>query len=138
MGRTILIWAAVLAVGALMVQGLRYAALAQLVSTPLYVVAIGAAFAIGGVLAGWRLARRATPSAVFEPNLAAQASLGLTRQEMRVLGQLAAGASNKEIARTLGVSPNTVKTHVSSLFGKLEVGRRTQAIGKARELRLIP
>jgi NarL family two-component system response regulator LiaR len=46
--------------------------------------------------------------------------------------------SNKEIARDLGLSPNTVKTHVANLYGKLEVSRRTQAVGKARELALIP
>jgi DNA-binding CsgD family transcriptional regulator len=74
----------------------------------------------------------------FEPNLAARKALGLTGQEMKVLEELAAGRSNKEIARTLGLSPNTVKSHVANLFAKLEVGRRTQAVGKARDLYLIP
>ena len=55
-----------------------------------------------------------------------------------MLDLLAAGQSNKEIARSLGVSPNTVKTHILHLFEKLEVQRRTQAISKARELRLVP
>ena len=43
-----------------------------------------------------------------------------------------------EIAQKLGVSPNTVKTQVASLYQKLEVQRRTQAVQKARELALIP
>ena len=51
---------------------------------------------------------------------------------------LDAGESTKEIARTLGLSPNTVKTHTANLYGKLEVSRRTQAVGKARDLFLIP
>ena len=55
-----------------------------------------------------------------------------------MLERLAAGQSNKEIARTLGVSPNTVKTHAARLFAKLEVSRRTQAVRKARDLRLLP
>ena len=42
------------------------------------------------------------------------------------------------MARTLGVAPNTVKTHIANLFAKLEVGRRTQALAKARDLSLIP
>ena len=54
-----------------------------------------------------------------------------------MLELLAAGAANKEIARALDISPNTVKTHIANLFQKLEAQRRTQAIQKARELRLI-
>jgi ATP/maltotriose-dependent transcriptional regulator MalT len=57
---------------------------------------------------------------------------------MKVLVLLAAGQSNKEIAQTLGLSPNTVKTHIANLFAKLEVARRSQAVNKARELALIP
>jgi ATP/maltotriose-dependent transcriptional regulator MalT len=64
--------------------------------------------------------------------------LGLTERELAVLESLAAGHANKEIARVLGISPNTVKTHISNLFQKLEVQRRTQAIQKARILGLIP
>lgn len=75
---------------------------------------------------------------IFQRNDAALASLSLTGQEIKVLERLAAGRSNKEIARDLGLSPNTVKTHVGNLYAKLEVSRRTQAVGKARELSLIP
>jgi ATP/maltotriose-dependent transcriptional regulator MalT len=55
-----------------------------------------------------------------------------------VLELLAVGDANKEIARKLDISPNTVKTHIASLFAKLEVQRRTQAIQRARELRILP
>jgi ATP/maltotriose-dependent transcriptional regulator MalT len=51
---------------------------------------------------------------------------------------MAAGLSNQEIADKLFVSLNTVKTHSSNLFVKLDVKRRTQAIRKAKALRLIP
>ena len=54
-----------------------------------------------------------------------------------MLELLAAGRSNKEIARQLDVSPNTVKTHVSRLFEKLSARRRTEAISRARELGVI-
>jgi DNA-binding CsgD family transcriptional regulator len=137
MARTIFVWALVLAAGAFLLQWLEYQYVARRFSWEVYVGLIGTAFAAGGVWVGWRLNQRQAP-APFTRNALAQASLGLTGQEMRVLERLAAGQSNKEIARALGLSPNTVKTHLANLFAKLEVARRTQAIGKARDLQLIP
>ena len=55
-----------------------------------------------------------------------------------VLSLLAEGHSNKEMAERLFVSPNTIKTHLAHLYEKLQVSRRTQAIHKAKALRLIP
>jgi DNA-binding CsgD family transcriptional regulator len=137
MWRAVILWALVLAGGAFALQWLEYQYVARLFSREIYGAVIGVCFAAGGVWVGWKLASRSSGEP-FARNTAAQASLGLTGQEMRVLERLAAGQSNKEIARTLGLSPNTVKTHLANLFAKLEVARRTQAIGKARDLRLIP
>ena len=137
MTRTILVWALVLAISAFALQWLEQQFLLRVLSWKIYAGVIGTAFAVAGVWVGWKLAARARPE-TFQRNDAALASLGLTGQEVRVLERLAAGRSNKEIARDLGLSPNTVKTHVANLYGKLEVGRRTLAVGKARELALIP
>lgn len=137
MTRKILIWALVLAVGAFALQWLEQQFLLRVLSWKIYAGLIGTAFAATGVWIGWKLAARARPR-TFHRNDAALSSLGLTSQEVRVLERLAAGRSNKEIARDLGLSPNTVKTHVTNLYGKLDVSRRTQAISKARELALIP
>ncbi len=52
----------------------------------------------------------------------------LTRRELEVLSDLASGRTNKQIARDLGVSLNTVKFHVRNLFQKLGVNSRGQAI----------
>lgn len=134
---TIVVWGLVLAVGAFALQWLEYQHLTRAFSQEIYVTLIGAAFAAGGIWVGWKLASRPRGPG-FERNAAAVATLGLTRQELRTLELIAAGQSNKEMARTLGVAPNTVKTHVANLFAKLEVGRRTQALAKARDLSLIP
>ncbi|MNT80735.1 CsgBAC operon transcriptional regulatory protein [compost metagenome] len=64
--------------------------------------------------------------------------LGLSSRELEVLELMALGYSNKEIASQLFVSPNTVKTHLSSIFEKLNVGKRLQAIDQAKKLGLIP
>jgi DNA-binding CsgD family transcriptional regulator len=137
MARAVLVWAVVLALAAFGLEWIRYRYLVRIAPPQIYVAVVAVAFAAGGVWLGWRLTAR-PESGPFEPNLKAQAALGLTGQEMKVLGLLVAGQSNKEIARALGLSPNTVKTHLANLFAKLAVGRRTQAIGKARDLGLAP
>lgn len=63
--------------------------------------------------------------------------LGLSIREQEVLQLMAEGLSNQEIADRLFLSLPTIKTHTSNLFFKLDVKRRTQAIEKARQLRLI-
>jgi len=58
---------------------------------------------------------------------------GLTRREQEVLGHVAAGATNADIARTLHLSERTVEHHVSSILGKLQAPTRTAAVRAARE-----
>ena len=55
----------------------------------------------------------------------------------RFIIALLPGSRNGEVSR-LAVSPNTVKTHVTKLFAKLEASRRTEAIRRARELGMLP
>ena len=76
--------------------------------------------------------------ASFTRNEARLAELGITPRELEILEALAAGHSNREIAERLFVSENTVKTHASRLFGKLQAQRRTQAVQRAKEAGLIP
>jgi len=65
------------------------------------------------------------------------ARLNKSPREREVLVLIAKGLSNQEIAAQLYLSLNTVKTHVSNVFCKLEVQRRTQALQKAKELGLL-
>ena len=73
---------------------------------------------------------------VLDTSLVSQ--LELSKRELEVLGLLAQGHSNQEIAAKLFVSLSTVKTHIQNLFEKLDVKRRIQAVEKAKSLSLIP
>ena len=62
---------------------------------------------------------------------------GISKRELEILQLVGEGLSNLQIAEKLFVSEHTVKKHVSNLFFKLEVQRRTEAVKKAKTLRLI-
>ena len=74
----------------------------------------------------------------FTINERALSKSGISKRELEVLQLIAQGLSNQEIADQLFVSLNTVKTHSSNLFLKLDVKRRTQAIERAKKLSIIP
>ena len=61
----------------------------------------------------------------------------LTDREREILAMLGRGMSNREIARELVVSPNTVKTHLEHLYGKLDVPSRGRAVAQGRRLGII-
>jgi len=77
----------------------------------------------------------ANPDAPVPP--AADGSLALTPRELEVLALLAEGASNKLIARRLGISVHTAKFHVGSLLDKLDAVGRTDAVAHAARLGVI-
>ena len=70
-----------------------------------------------------------TPSAVTVAS-----SNALSSRELAVLGLIAQGLSNQEVAEQLFISLHTVKTHARRINGKLGVARRTQAVAKAKAL----
>ena len=61
----------------------------------------------------------------------------LSEREMEVLALLAAGKSNRQIAKELFVALSTVKTHIKNIYTKLDAHNRTQAVSRARELGLL-
>jgi DNA-binding NarL/FixJ family response regulator/tetratricopeptide (TPR) repeat protein len=80
------------------------------------------------------LARRARISLMTDPGPSAPAHFGLTPRETEVLGLLAGGLTNKQIAATLYISDKTVEHHVSRILGKLGVSTRTAAGSLAHQL----
>ena len=80
----------------------------------------------------------ADPQAGFVLNTTLISQLELSKRELEILGLLAQGHSNQEIATQLFISLSTVKTHLQNLFEKLDVKRRLQAVEKAKRLNLIP
>lgn len=78
------------------------------------------------------------PTGPFVADEVRVSQLGITARELEILGLIAAGLSNREIADRLFVSENTVKTHSSRLFDKLGAKRRTQAVQIGKSARLIP
>jgi DNA-binding NarL/FixJ family response regulator len=135
--RHILLYGAALAALALLVEWMDWRHATQAWSTSFYVLAVALVFAALGIWLGNRLTARPRGPG-FVRNDRAMAELGISPRECEVLELLAKGHPNKVIARRLQISPNTVKTHVARLFEKLEAGSRTQAIGKARALDLLP
>ena len=134
--KAVSLYGAALAAGALALQWLDYDRMARARSGDIYMALVAAAFLALGVYLGLRMFSR-PPRAAFDGNPRAVASLGISPRELTVLQELADGRSNKEIARRLDVSPNTVKTHVARLYEKLGAERRTDAVKRARELGVV-
>jgi DNA-binding CsgD family transcriptional regulator len=118
-------------------------------SVEIYAGLVAALFAGLGIWLGLTITRKKTvareeivreiPAAEpFVADLARVSALGITARELEILGLIAAGLSNREIAGHLFVSENTVKTHSSRLFDKLGAKRRTQAVQIGKSAGLIP
>src|SRR5215467_7473965 len=110
-------------------------------SLELYGGLVAVLFSALGIWLGLRLTRKKpqpVATAPFTVDQQRQDELGITPRELEILGLIAAGLSNREIADRLFVSENTVKTHSSRLFDKLGARRRTQAVQLGKSARLIP
>ena len=136
MWKRVALYGALLALGTLALQWLDYQRLARAWTADIYVGLIAVGFLGLGLWLGRRLF--AQPAMPFDGNPQARAALGISPRELTVLEALAQGLSNKEIARRLGISPETVKTHLARLYERLGARRRTDAVNRARELGLLP
>ena len=140
MKKTILLYGLSLAGMVALLKFVEYRLFVRDLSMEFYVGVVAVLFTSLGVWVGLKLTRKKviliSPDFVFDQP--ALDRLGISKREFEVLGLIASGLSNQEIADKLFVSVNTIKSHSSNLFQKLNVSRRTQAIQRAKELRLIP
>ena len=142
--------------GGLLVAGLKLVEYRYLViehSIEIYGGIVAALFSALGIWLGLKLTRPKetvvvkevpvpvevrVPVEPFVLNRERQQQLGITSRELEILAAIAEGLSTREIAAKLFVSENTVKTHSSRLFEKLQAKRRTQAVQIGKEAGLIP
>jgi LuxR family maltose regulon positive regulatory protein len=101
-----------------------------------YVLELLAAFGEPGKILGGA-APPGAPAVAYRPLPEARLVEPLSERELQVLRLIAAGYSNREIADELYIGLSTVKTHINNIYGKLGVSRRTRAIVRARELRIL-
>ena len=153
--KDILLYAAAIAVVILLLQWMQFKLMILDHSTEIYITGIAIIFTLLRLWLAKKLTRPRThvikETVVVEKQVTVYRSaqepflpdtkmidqFGISQREMDVLQLMAAGATNQEIADRLFVSLNTIKTHTSRLFEKLDVKRRTQAIEKAKRLNII-
>ncbi|MCC6724804.1 MAG: response regulator transcription factor [Saprospiraceae bacterium] len=146
MKRTILIYGFALAALTALLKFVEYQYIIKDLKLEFYIGTVAVFFTGLGVWMGLRLTKprkipevQTIPTAMqpLPPNESHAAKFGISKREMEVLQLISEGLSNQEIADRLFLSLNTVKTHSSNLFLKLDAKRRTQAIQKAKELGIL-
>lgn len=145
----IILYGSSLALLLLLLRGLELFVLFSPQSQDIYIGVIALLFTGLGIWLAIKLAKPKTETIIIEkpiyvssnndftPNEAEIENLSISKRELEVLQLIAEGLSNKEIAEKLFVSLNTVKTHSSKVFEKLDVKRRTQAVEKAKKSGII-
>jgi NarL family two-component system response regulator LiaR len=134
--------------GGLLIAALKFAEYRFLVvehSIEIYGGLIAAIFSAVGIWLGLTLTRREVvikevpaPREPFVADEARVRQVGLTPRELEILQLMARGLSTREMAATLFVSENTVKTHAARVLDKLGANRRIKAVEAARGLGIIP
>jgi len=138
--RTIILYSLALAGLVFLLKFLEYRFIIRDLSLEFYFGIVAILFTALGIWAGLKLTRKkiVLVGQEFIFNESELQRLSISKRELEVLELISRGLSNQQIADTLFVSLNTIKTHSSNLFLKLDVNRRTQAVQRAKELRLIP
>ena len=140
MRRTVILYGLAMAALLGLLKLIEYKYFVRDIPLEFYIGVVAMMFTGIGIWAGLRLTRPkiVEVSGPFERDDASLKRTGISKREYEVLELISAGLSNQEIAEKLFVSTSTVKTHVSNVLGKLDANRRTEAIARAKKLRIIP
>jgi two-component system, NarL family, response regulator LiaR len=141
--KKLVLYGLILAALIFLLKIIEYKFLISSLSVEFYIAIIAVMFTVVGVWGGLKLTATKkviieVPVSQFTLNEENLRRLEISKREYEVLELMSTGLTNQDIADRLSVSLNTVKTHTSSLFLKMDVKRRTQAIQKAKDLSLIP
>ena len=140
MRRTVILYGLAMALLLSLLKLVEYRFMVRDIPLEFYIGAVAVMFTGIGIWAGLRLTRPKIVEVTgpFQRDDATLKRTGISNREYEVLELIAAGLSNQDIADRLFVSTSTVKTHVSNVLAKLDASRRTEAIAKAKEMRIIP
>ncbi len=144
------VWPYGLLLGAILIafKLFEYSYFSRRITLDLYLGVVSIVFLAVGLIIGLKGAGRQNKSAAPQDDMPAQPAastpdlpalppeLDLSRRELEVLSYLVQGHTNRQIAEALFVSLNTVKTHVSNIYRKLDVERRAQAVARAKALEI--
>lgn len=134
----ILIYGAVFALLVLLLKTIEYRFFVKSFSIDIYLGGIALVFTILGFwVASNYLSPPKSEARILENFTTSVGSNILSERELEVLKKMADGLSNQQIADSLYISIHTVKTHTASIFEKLNVNRRTQAVLRAREMGIL-
>ena len=138
MTRQVVLWAAAGGVLIALLKFIEYKHFVAEYPTGIYGGLVALIFTAIGIYLGLKWTRDKAAARSFVLDETRLREVGLTTREHEILVLIAQGLTNREIGERLFVSENTVKTHSSRLFEKMQVNRRVQAVQKGKELGLIP
>ncbi len=106
--------------------------------TDVYIGLTAFLFLCLGIFLGLKVGKKKNPDEKPSLPVKLPLNLELSTREIEVLKLISEGLTNQEIADKLYLSLNTIKSHTNSIYIKLGVNRRTQALEKARKLQIVP
>lgn len=134
---SVLVFGLILGLLTITLQFFEYRYYVGSLNTDIYTAVVATIFTAIGIWLGMSLLKGKKEKNSSEIDLSKVKKLKLNEREYEVLQLIAQGLSNQEIADKLFLALPTIKTHTSNLYWKLNVQSRTQAVHKARSLKLI-